>query len=823
MSTDRVLDLVEALTLDEKATLLAGADFWNTVAVERLGLPPVRVTDGPAGARGSALLGFGTVSAVCIPCGSALGATWDPELIEEVGAMLGDETRTKAARVLLAPTVNIVRSPLAGRTFECYSEDPLLAGRLAAAFVRGVQSRDVVTTVKHFVGNEAEFERRTISSVIDERTLREIYLVPFELAVREGGSLGIMTAYNRLNGEYCNDRRDLLQEVLRDDWGFEGFVVTDWLAAGSTTTAAAAGVDLEMPGPGRFYGPALAEAVRRGEVAEVLVDAAARRLLSVFQRVGALDDPSEQDERSVDLPEHRALARRAAISSTVLLVNNGLLPFDQQALGRVAVIGPNADRAQIMGGGSAALRPHYRITPLQALLAELGDRVDIVHERGCAIDLAVPPLQGESVSRPDGGVGFDVEFFAGPGLEGDPVGRASFPDSRLLFTDRPLRDIPRGLYSFRATATFTPAESGPHRFTLGQSGKARVVVDGTTVLDGFAVRPPPGTRYFGVVSEDLEADVDLIAGQPVEVAIEYSSEGSTFLRGVLVGCRPAEPPDLLDRAVAAAAEADVALVVVGTNDDWETEGEDRSSLALPGDQDELVARVVAANPNTVVIVNSGSAVTMPWVDRAAAVLQIWFGGQEMSNGLVDILTGAAEPGGRMPMTFPTCIEQTPAFGNFPGSDGEVRYGEGLLVGYRWYDTRGLPVLFPFGHGLSYTSFEVSSPEVVAVPTVFEPGEKVTLRLVVTNTGSRTGTEVVQVYVGAPPGRRFRPAKELRAFEKLSLDAGETRTVELELGWRAFAAWDVTEREWVVEGGSFELHIGRSVNDIAHVVPVEINR
>jgi beta-glucosidase len=823
MSTARVPGLVEALTLDEKATLLAGADFWNTVGIERVGLRSVRVTDGPAGARGSALLGFGAVSSVCVPCGSALGATWDPELIEAVGAMLGDEARTKAARVLLAPTVNIVRSPLAGRTFECYSEDPLLAGRLAAAFVRGVQSRDVVTTVKHFAGNEAEFERHTISSVIDERTLREIYLVPFELAVREGGSLGIMTAYNRLNGEYCNDRHDLLQGVLRDEWGFEGFVVTDWLAAGSTATAAAAGVDLEMPGPGRFYGPALAEAVRRGEVDEALVDAAVGRLLSVFERVGALDDPENHDECSVDLPEHRALARRAAISSSVLLANNGLLPLDSHEVGTIAVIGPNADRAQIMGGGSAALRPHYRITPLQALRAVLGSRVDIVHERGCDIDLAAPPLQGEVVRRHDGGSGFDVEFFAGPDLEGDSVGRAQFPDSRLLFADRPLGEIPRGLYSFRATAVFTPAESGPHRFTLGQSGKARVALDGITVLDGFAVPPPLGDRYFGVVSDDLEADVDLVAGQPVEVAVEYSSEGSTFLRGVLVGCRPAAPPDLLDRAVAAAARADVALVIVGTNDDWETEGEDRLSLALPGEQDELVARVTAANPNTVVVVNSGSAVTMPWLEDAAAVLQIWFGGQEMANGLVDIVTGAAEPGGRMPMTFPTCIEYTPAFGNFPGADGEVRYGEGVLVGYRWYDTRGLPVLFPFGHGLSYTSFEMSAPEVVAVPEMFEPGDEITLRLAVTNTGRRRGSEVVQVYVAAPSGRRFRPAKELRAFEKVTLDAGETSIVDLDLGWRAFATWDVTERAWVVEGGSFELHVGRSVTDIAHVVRVEIAR
>ncbi len=823
MSTHDVAELVAQLTLDEKALLLAGADFWNTVAVDRVGIPPVRVTDGPAGARGSALLGFGAVTSVCVPCGTALGATWDPALLEEVGTMLGEETRTKAARVLLAPTVNIIRSPLAGRTFECYSEDPLLTGRLAAGFIRGVQSRDVITTVKHFAGNEAEFERHTISSVIDERTLREIYLKPFELAVREGGSLGIMTAYNRLNGEYCNDRADLLQGILRDEWGFEGFVVTDWLAAGSTATAAQAGVDLEMPGPGRFYGLALADAVRRGEVDEGLVDAAAVRLLTAFDRVGALDDAPDAPEESVDRPDHRALARRAAVAGTVLLVNDGTLPLDPSTVSRVAVIGPNADRAQIMGGGSAALRPHYRVTPLQALRRRLGTEVDVVHERGCDIDLVVPPLQGESIARPDGTSGFDVEFFEGADRQGDPVAQAQFPDSRLLFTDRPLPEIPRGVYSFRASARFTPAESGVHRFTLGQSGRGRLIVDGAVVLDGFAERPPPGTRYFGVVSGDLEADVELAAGSVVEVVIEYSSEGSTFLRGVLVGCRPPMPDDLLERAVAVAADCDVAIVIVGTNDDWETEGEDRSTLALPGAQDLLVKQVLAANPRTVVVLNTGAPVALPWIDEVGALVQMWFGGQEMADAFVDVLTGVDDPGGRLPMTFPERLEHTPAFGNFPGENGEVRYGEGLLVGYRWYDTRELPVLFPFGHGLSYTTFETALAEPRSEPIAWSTGAPLDLPVTVTNTGARAGTEVVQAYVEAPPGPRFRPRRELRAFTKVRLSPGESATVELALDDSAFAAWDPVERSWVVEPGVYTVHVGRSASDVVGTVVVEVDQ
>ena len=404
----RVADLVAALTLDEKAALTAGADMWTTVGVPRLGIPPVRVTDGPNGARGTQL-GPAGPTAACLPCGSALGATWNPDLLTEVGGVLAAEARTKGARVLLAPTVNMHRSPLAGRNFECYAEDPLLSGRLAAAFVRGAQAGGVATTVKHLVGNDAEHQRYTMSSDIDERTLREIYLRPFELAVRQGGSLGVMTSYNRVNGRWCTEQRDLLGGILRDEWGFDGFVVTDWYGVTGTAASADAGVDLEMPGPGRAFGPALAEAVRAGEVDEKAVDAQVTRLLGVFERVGALDDDGPGGEAAVDRPEHREVARRAATEAMVLLANDGLLPLDRAVLRTVAVIGPNADRAEIMGGGSASLRPHYRVTPLEALTAALGPDVTIVHERGCD-NRRSTPLLGESGTRASGGEpGLDVD------------------------------------------------------------------------------------------------------------------------------------------------------------------------------------------------------------------------------------------------------------------------------------------------------------------------------------------------------------------------------------------------------------------------------
>ncbi|MEI7593015.1 MAG: glycoside hydrolase family 3 C-terminal domain-containing protein [Actinomycetes bacterium] len=821
MSELELGELIANLTLAEKSTVLAGLDFWNTVGVERVGLPSVTVTDGPAGARGSALLGFGAVTAVCVPCGAALGSTWDPALIERVGEMLGDETRTKAARVLLAPTVNIVRSPLAGRNFECYSEDPFLTGKIAAGFIRGVQSRGVATTVKHFVGNEAEFERHTMSSVIDERTLREVYLLPFELAVKEGGSLGIMTAYNRLNGQYCTDRAELLQGILRDEWGFQGFVVTDWIGAGSTVTAAQAGVDLEMPGPGRFYGPALKDAVERGEVDEALVDAAITRLLTVFNRIGALDDKPGAEEESIDRPEHRVLARQAASSAMVLLANDGLLPLDVDQISTLAVIGPNVDRAQIMGGGSAALRAHYVVTPLQAIRSQLGDSVSVVYERGCDIDLVEPAMQGDSIATADGSSGFDVEFFTGTDIDAPPVARTRMPDSRLLFIGSPHRDVPTGTYSFRATTTFTPAESGAHRFTLGQSGRARVRIDGEVVLDGVTNPPPGGTRYFGVVSANLECDVALEVGKPIQISIEYSSEDSTYLRGVLVGCRRPIADDLIERAVSAAASADVAVVIVGTNDDWETEGEDRTSIRLPGSQDELVERVLAANPRTVVVLNTGAPVMVPWADDAAALLQMWFGGQEMARSLVDVLTGVSDPGGRLAVTMPERIEDNPSYGNFPGENGEVRYGEGLLVGYRWYQTRRIAPRFSFGHGLSYSSFDIGAPRGGGGPLVWTRGNQLVLQVPVSNVGGRAGSEVVQVYVEPPTGPKFRPDRELKAFAKVALAASEETTVDLVLDDRSFATWEPSVQDWVISPGRYAVHIGRSSAETAYTVFVDI--
>ena len=835
-----IVALVASMTIEEKASLTAGASTWSTAAVPRVGIPEVFVCDGPAGARGPLIDGFGEQSSsLNIPCGAALGATWNPALLEQLGEALGDQTRTKACRVLLAPTVNLHRSPLAGRNFESYSEDPLLSGKLAAAFIRGVQSQGVATTVKHFAGNEAEFERMTIDSVIDERTLRELYLLPFELAVREGGSLGIMTSYNRLNGIYNSENRELLHDILRGEWGFDGFVITDWFAGGTAAGAADAGLDLEMPGPARFYGRKLGDAVREGLVDETLLDGAAQRLLSVFDRIGALDD-EPRSAVAVDRAEHRELTRQAATESMVLLKNNGVLPLQIANVRTLAVIGPNAKSARIMGGGSASLQPHYRVTPLEALQERLGDQVTIIHEPGCDIDRTIAPLAAHFLETANGG-GFDIEVFSGTGCEGDVVHRTTAADGKVLLLPGLDPGLPRDPMSFRATATYTPTQSGPHTISMMELGSACLSFDGIT-------HPTPrGDAYFGMGRKELTAELDLHEGQPYVIDVEFASTGRAWMHGFELGCKPLPAADMMDRAVAAAAGADAVIVIVGTNNDWETEGHDRDSLDLPGTQAELIRRVSAANANTAVVVNAGAPVTTDWADSAPAVLQAWFGGQEMAHALVEVLFGDTDPSGRLPTTFPQRIEHTPSFGNFPGEHGQIRYGEGVLMGYRWYEARHLPVSFAFGHGLSYSSFEMSAPrlsaDAIGIATLADGAVTMSVTVTVTNTGDRRGAEVVQCYVGAASPQVVRPPKELKAFEKVWLNAGESTEVSLTLDARAFSYWDPgnayrgevqpsamgvfqetpeVQRGWRIDPGVYQIHIGRGSDAIAHTINLEVS-
>jgi beta-glucosidase len=709
--------------------------------------------------------------------------------------------------VLLAPTVNIHRHPLAGRNFECYSEDPYLSARIAVAYINGVQSQKVGCSVKHFAANDSEFERMTISSEVDDRTLREITLLPFESAVREAGAWSVMAAYNKLHGTYCAEHSWLLDELLKQEWEFDGVVVSDWYATHSTAPSANAGLDLEMPGPPQWFGPKLAEAVRAGEVDEKRLDDMTRRILLVLERAGALDAPGPEHEESFDDPIDRDVARRAASGSFVLLRNRAsALPIDNVAT--IALIGPNADIAHVMGGGSARVPTHDLVSPLVGIRSRFAD-LEILHERGCTNNKITPPLDTRFV---DGGL--QIEYYTGRERAGDPV--LVEDTQRAYFTW--LGPVGGGVpddFSVRLHATLVPPESGAWTMSVVQAGRARVLIDGDVVLDNWNPTER-GEAFYGMGSTELIDTIELAAGTRYDLVVE-AVPAAPALGGLSVGLEPPTGDDLIDRAVEAARHADVAVVVVGSDGQWETEGNDRESMTMPGAQDELVRAVAAANPRTVVVVNAASPVSMPWADDVAAILQCWFAGEEWGNALADVLSGDVSPSGKLPTTLPVRIEDTPAFTNYPGEQGHVRYGEGVFVGYRWYDTRRIEPQFAFGHGLSYTTFELGE-----LVWNVNPGEaSARVQVPVTNTGARRGAEVVQCYVGDLIARVARPPQELKAFAKVWLDPGETQTVTFDLDRRAFAFWDVERHDWTVERGEFELRIGASSREILRHVTIEL--
>jgi beta-glucosidase len=759
------------LTLEQKVAMCAGEDLWHTTGVRDAGVPRIKVTDGPSGARGARL--YGTTSA-SFPCGTAFAATWNTGLMREVGAALADEARTKGAHVLLGPTVNIHRTPLAGRNFECYSEDPFLTARIAVAFIVGLQSKGVAACVKHFACNDQEHERMSISAAVDARTLREIYLPPFEAAVREAHAWCVMAAYNRFNETYCAENAELIA-ILKEEWGFDGVLMSDWWGTKSTAASANAGLDLEMPGPPSYFGEALRTAVRNGEVGEDTIDDKVRRLSLLAERTGAsLDQPAEQ---SVDDPARRALARRTAGESIVLLRNeDAILPLDPSAT--IAVIGPNAAVAQVQGGGSAQVNPHYEVSPLDGIRARAPHAV---HEQGCVIAKAIPAVR----------IPLTLELTDAGGASLTEMAARGY----FRWIGRPHPSFERGAFDITITGTLKADAGGQWTFGLTSAGLSKLYVDDALVIDNWTSQTP-GTAFFGLGSSEVTASLPLRAGQRCALRVEFRSTGP--ISGLVIGCLPPVPDDLLERAVAAAAQADAAVVVVGTTPEWESEGFDHESFSLPGAQDELVERIAAVQPRTVVVVNTGSPYAMPWASRVPAIVQTWFGGQEYGNAVADVLFGDVNPSGKLPATFPVRIEDVTV--NYPGVDGVVAYEEGIFVGYRSYDARGVEPRFCFGHGLSYTTFAYGDARVDGLCVEIE----------VTNIGSRAGAEVVQLYVRDLECSVPRPPKELKGFAKVVLEPGETRTVRFTLDERALSFYD---DGWTSEPGEFEVLIGSSSRDI----------
>jgi beta-glucosidase len=793
--------LLNAMTLEEQVSLLAGASFWTTVAVERLHIPALKVTDGPNGARGGGSL-VGGVKAASFPVAISLASTWNTALVTQVGQALAQEAQSKGAQVLLAPTVNLHRSTQNGRNFECYSEDPFLSARVCVAYIQGVQRQGVGATVKHYVGNESEFERMSISSDIDERALRELYLVPFEAAVKEARTWAVMCSYNKLNGTFASENRRLLTDILKREWGFDGVVMSDWFATHTTLESMNAGLDLEMPGPAKYRGQKLLEAVRAGEVPAEAIQDSARRVLRLLTRVGAFERPAPAGEQAIDRPEHRALIRRAGAEGTVLLKNDGVLPLDPKRLKKLALIGPNAMTAQIMGGGSAQVNAHYRVSPYEGIQAQLGGSVVLGYEAGCANHKLLPLLQQPVTA----------EYFNNRGLSGEGVSGTGLTQAEVMWLDEPAPGVSAGSFSARLSTRFTPDEDGEHHFGLVSAGLSRLLVDGRLVVDNWSAWKQ-GDTFFGAGSEEATGKLDLRAGHAYEVTIEYASPAEDIMgiRAVRAGVTRPLGDEHLERAARLAADCDVALVFVGHNGEWDTEGVDRPHMDLVGRQNELVERVARANPNTVVVLQTGAPVTLPWLDAVAGVLQAWYPGQEAGNAIADVLFGGVAPSGRLPQTFPVRLEDNAAHGNYPGANGRVRYGEGVFTGYRHHDTKNIAPLFPFGFGLTYTTFAYGDLRLSA--EALQPGDTLTVTLDVTNTGPRAGQEVVQLYVRDEQASLPRPEKELKGFLKVDLAPGETKRVTLTLGMRALAYFDDASAAWVAEAGRFEVLVGSSSRDI----------
>lgn len=690
----RVADLLHRMTLEEKVAMLAGSGWMESMPNTRLGIPAIKMADGPMGVRAwfgsSAVTNSATtprITSTAFPVGLAMAATWDTDLLAQEGKALAQEVKALGRDMILGPTVNIARQPLWGRNFEGYGEDPYLASRLAIGYIRGVQGEGVIASVKHYAANNQEFERHRIDEKIDERTLHEIYFPAFQAAVQEAGVWSVMSAYNKVNGLYCAENPYLLHDVLKKQWGFKGYVISDWGSTYSTAGTVNAGMDLEMPGgepmkawlarpqtqadgngAGWLTPEKVLPAITAGQITTAAVDDNVSRMLRIMFTAGLFDKP-HPGGGAVDTPEQKAVARTAAAESIVLLKNGGdLLPV-AKSIQSIAVIGPNAAVARTGGGGSSLVRPAYSITPLDGIRERAGNQVQVTYAQG-----------------------------------------------------------------------------------------------------------------VGIPGEDASKD------------------------------SPSARAQLRQDAAAAAAKADAAIVVVGNAVSTESEGFDRKTLGLPAGQDELIQAIAKANRNTVVVINAGSPVAMDaWLDQVPAVLMMWYGGQEGGHAIASVLFGDFTPSGKLPVTFPRKIEDTPAYGHYPGENLHTEYAEGIYVGYRHYDRAGIEPLFPFGHGLSYTKFDYSDLKVT--PGKIGPGRRVQVSMTVRNSGARAGAEVVQLYLHQAKSSADRPPQELKGFRRVMLTAGQSETVTFTLGPQAMSFYSVAKHAWVAEPSAFDVMVGASSRDI----------
>ncbi|KAI0008154.1 glycoside hydrolase family 3 protein [Xylariaceae sp. FL0662B] len=815
------------LTLEEKVSLLTAADFWRTKSIPDKGIPAIKTSDGPNGARGGIFVG-GTKAAL-FPCGISLAATWNKDLLYTVGQHLADEVKARSADVLLAPTVCLHRHPLGGRNFESFSEDPLLTGKLASQYIQGLQSKGVAATIKHFVANEQETHRLTIDSVMMERPLRELYLRPFEIAIREANPWAVMSSYNLINGVHADMNSYTLKNILRGEWGYDGTVMSDWGGMNSTIESIKAGCDVEFPYSNKWRFDKVLKAVEEGKLTQDDIDFAAENVLTLVERTKGSDMSTEQREREDNQESTRMLIREAGAEGLTLLKNEGqILPINPKTA-KIAVIGPNANRAIAGGGGSASLNPYYNTLPLDSIRAAAEQ--EVIYAQGCHIHKWLPvasPFCTDKSGKP----GVTLEWFCGDKFRGDVVVTQRRTNTDLFLWDSAPLDQIGPEWSAVATTYVTPTTTGKHTISFMSVGPGKLYVDGAVALDLWDWTEEGEAMFDGSI--DYMVDVDMQAGKLVELRVEMTNELRPVAKqkifnithkygGCRIGFKEEDQVDYLQQAVDIAREADVAIVVVGLDAEWESEGYDRKTMDLPSDgsQDRLVESIVKANPRTVVVNQSGSPVTMPWADDVPAIIQAWYQGQEAGNALADVLFGFRNPSGKLPATFPRRLEDTPAYHNWPGENLRVLYGESLYIGYKHYDRTNTAPLFPFGHGLSYTTFDYGRPSLSR--KFLDDSAPIHLVMAVTNVGPVAGSETVQIYVRDEKSALPRPEKELVAFEKIFLEPDETKHITVPLDKYAVGYYDDAIPAWIAEEGVFRVLIGASAMDIRHSTSFEVKQ
>ncbi|PCD22024.1 hypothetical protein AU210_015826 [Fusarium oxysporum f. sp. radicis-cucumerinum] len=803
--------LIKKLSIPEKIDLLTGLDYWHTRPLPKHGIPSIRLSDGPNGVRGIKF--FDGVKAACFPCGTALGATFNTPLLEEAGRKMGEETKLKGAHCLLSPAINMQRAPVGGRGFESIGEDPVLAGLGAAALCRGIESTGVLSTPKHWICNDQEHRRNAVLSIVTERALREIYALPFQLTMRDSDPGAIMTGYNGLNDAYCSENRDILDTLLRKEWGWKGMIMSDWYGTYSTNDAINAGLDLEMPGPSRFRGDLLKFNVATDKVNEHTIDERARPILNFIKKAMALGIPENAPEMTGDTPETAELLRRIGGETLVLLKNdNNVLPLKRDK--KTVVIGPNAKIATYQRGGSAAVPAYYAVTPFDGISQKLESPPSYA---AGAYTHKLLPLLGNVVKTASGEQGMTMKAYTQPpGAENRVVvDDRVLSKSEMLLSDYYNDQIKDPLWYAEFEGSFVAEEDCEFELGLIVCGSAKLFVNDELVIDN-ATEQRQGDAFLGTATVEEKNTITLNKGETYNFRVEFASSPSSKLEsnntavssGALRigGCKVIDVKEEIARAAVLAKDADQVIICAGLNADWETEGYDREHMGLPGLLDELISTVAKANPKTVVVNQSGTPVTMPWLDDIAGLVQAWYGGNETGNVIADVLFGDVNPSGKLPLTFPRRLQDNPAFLNFRAESSRILYGEDIYIGYRYYEFADRAVLFPFGHGLSYTSFSFSDVSVTAAAD-----GRLIVEVTVKNTGAVRGAEVVQVYVA--PGQKARvnrPVKELKGFAKVVLEPGQSEraTVEAQTKYAA-AYWDETRHQWCVEAGEYEVIVSDS--------------